>query len=509
MKQQTHPSRWFSLKAKLVFAILGTACVSLLLACGLFVFHELKTFRQSLYTRVTILADVLALNSAVALDFDDRERAMEILDGMAAAPSIIAAGLYTKQGELFASYSRRKAPVNMPAAPEADTPRFAQDHLFLYRPVIRDGQTIGTIGLVASSEELHERLVSYGKISGMVLAVCIGLAALLGYFLQRMISKPVTNLAATALLISEGKDYSVRAVAETDDELGQLAASFNHMLAGIHERDSTLVAANRELKHQIDARMQAEKDLKSLNEELERRVENRTGELRRSNKELEQFAYVASHDLQEPLRMIVSYLQLLDRRYRDKLDGEGTQFMQFAVEGGQRMQTLIHDLLAFSRVRASKKPFEPVDLNRLMPTILANLKVALAESGATITQDKLPTVNGDPTHLAQLFQNLIANGIKFRSKQPPRIHITAERGKSEWRCCVQDNGIGIDPQYFERIFVIFQRLHGRDDYPGTGIGLAVCKRIAELHGGHISVESEPGKGSKFCFTIADSVPYEI
>jgi signal transduction histidine kinase len=506
MKPPLHFTRRLSVRAKLMLAITGTACISLLLACGLFVAHELMTFRQSLITRVAVLADVLALDSAAPLDFDDRERAREILESMAAAPSIVAAGLYTSHGELFASYSHSGTPFEMPMPPTHGGPRFEHGRLLLFRPVIRDAQEIGTIGLVASSGELHERIVSYGIISAMVLTGCLGFAAVLGSLLQRRISKPVANLAATSTLISEGKDYSVRAAVETDDELGQLAVSFNHMLDRIQERETTLVLANSELRRQMDARVQAEQALKALNEELERRVEKRTAELRRSNSELEQFAYIASHDLKEPLRMVVSYLQLLDRRYKEKLDEQGREFLNFAVDGGLRMQALIMDLLAFSRVNTQKNPFTSVELNPLIESVVGDLKLAITEAGATITRGDLPTIKGDAAQLARLFQNLLGNSIKFRGKEPPRITVSARRDDHGWRFGVSDNGIGIEPQYFERIFVIFQRLHGRTEYPGTGIGLAVCKRIVERHGGRIWVESEPGKGTTFYFTIADHIP---
>jgi light-regulated signal transduction histidine kinase (bacteriophytochrome) len=276
------------------------------------------------------------------------------------------------------------------------------------------------------------------------------------------------------------------------------------MLAGIEERDSTLVSANEELKKQIRAREQAEQKLKTLNEELERRVEKRTRDLQRSNQELEQFAYVASHDLKEPVRMVISYLQLIEKRYADKLDDQGRQFLHFAVDGGQRMQTLIMDLLTYARVGSEKKPFQQVDLGAVLGSVIADLQVAITESGATITHDAMPTVTGDPAQLGRVLQNLIANSIKFRGEKAPRIHVSALREGQDWRIGVSDNGIGIEPQYFERIFVIFQRLHGRTEYPGTGIGLAVCKRIVERHGGRIWVESEFGKGTTFYFTIGDS-----
>lgn len=505
MRKALRPSHWMSVRTKLAFAILGTACVSLVLACGLFIFNEVRTFRASLTARVTVLADVLALNSAVPLDFDDAEKATEILGGMAAAPSIDAAGLYTQQGNLYSSFVREGVAFEMPSTAESGPARFTGSHLVLFRPVARDGQVIGSVGLVSDLKELQTRLNDYYVISASVLAVSLALAMVLGYFLQKTISRPISSLAATAHLVSEKKDYTARAQVETPDEIGLLATAFNEMLSGIQERDGILVSANEELKTQVDARLQAQNDLKALNEDLERRVEERTGELRRSNKELEQFAYIASHDLQEPLRMVVSYLQLIERRYSSKLDAEGLQFMKFAVDGGQRMQTLIHDLLSYSRVHTHKRPFEAVDLNATMQAVSANLKVAVAESGATITTDVLPTVFGDSTQLAQLLQNLLSNGIKFRGKDALRIHVSAERTGHEWRVSVQDNGIGIAPEYFERIFVIFQRLHSRDEYPGTGIGLAVCQRIVERHGGRIWVESRPGHGSKFSFTIPDFV----
>jgi PAS domain S-box-containing protein len=226
-------------------------------------------------------------------------------------------------------------------------------------------------------------------------------------------------------------------------------------------------------------------------------------DLARSNAELERFAYVASHDLQEPLRMVSSYTQLLSRRYKGKLDENADEFISYAVDGANRMQKLIGDLLMLSRVGTQAKPSEPVDTGAVLKRVLGDLQQAIETTGAEIHQpETMPVVCADGTQIGQLFQNILGNGLKFHGDAPPRIEITVEtQGDGWWRFAFKDNGIGIEPQYFERIFVIFQRLHGKDRYGGTGIGLAICKKIVERHGGKLWVESKPGEGTTFLFTL--------
>jgi len=249
---------------------------------------------------------------------------------------------------------------------------------------------------------------------------------------------------------------------------------------------------------QLMARREAEARLREAHDELELKAR----ELERSNEELQQFAYVASHDLQEPLRMVSSYTQLLAKRYGERLDGDAKEFMEFIVDGAARMKQLIEDLLAYSRVGTRGREFLPTDSRAALQKALANLRMAQEASGAVVTHDPMPAVVADAGQLTQLFQNLVGNAMKFRGSAAPRIHVGAETREHVWVFTVKDNGIGLDTQYADRIFMMFQRLHNKSEYPGTGIGLAICKKIVERHGGRIWVESRPGEGSTFGFTIA-------
>jgi len=235
---------------------------------------------------------------------------------------------------------------------------------------------------------------------------------------------------------------------------------------------------------------------------VENALRQRQIALARSNDELEQFAHIASHDLQEPLRMISSYIQLLRRRYVNKLDAQADEFIGYAVDGAKRMQALINDLLNFSRVASGAQPMVPVDLEAAFDDTLKDLEIRIEDCGATVTHDPLPTVSADPVQIRQLLLNLIANGMKFQlPAQKPEVRVTATREEDEWRFGVSDNGIGIDAKYFKNLFQIFKRLHSNDEYPGTGIGLAMCRKIVERHGGRIWIESVLGQGSTFLFTL--------
>ncbi len=288
-------------------------------------------------------------------------------------------------------------------------------------------------------------------------------------------------------LINEERLIANKELAFQVEEKGKRADE----LAQINEER---LAANKELAFQVEEKGKRADELIMVN-----------AELARSNAELEQFAYVATHDLQEPLRAVASCVQLLQKRYEGQLDERADEFIKHAVDGTKRMQTLINDLLAYSRISTHAKQFANTNCELVLQEALANLAVAIGESGAAVTWDALPKVSGDSTQLTQLFQNLIGNALKFRGERPSKIHVgvALHAGDGEWQFSVADNGIGMEPQYYERVFMVFQRLHTRKKYLGTGIGLAICKKVVERHGGRIWVESKPGEGCTFCFTIPE------
>jgi PAS domain S-box-containing protein len=301
---------------------------------------------------------------------------------------------------------------------------------------------------------------------------------------SRWVLKPGSSTQAPGVL-EINSDVTERKQAEE-----ALRRAHDELEVRVRERTSELRSSNESLQLEVQERKRTEAALALRSEELTR-----------SNAELEQFAYVASHDLQEPLRMVGSFVQLLERRYKDVLDAKGREHIGYAVDGARRMQMLIQDLLAFSRVGTQGKEFTPTNFNSVVRSVLNNLREAIGESGAKVKCDPLPTLRADGTQIGQLFQNLISNAVKFRGEHSPTIQITAEPTDNCWKFAVRDNGIGIDQRHSERIFLIFQRLHSRREYVGTGIGLAICKKIVDRHGGRIWVESEPGEGSTFLFTL--------
>jgi chemotaxis family two-component system sensor kinase Cph1 len=330
---------------------------------------------------------------------------------------------------------------------------------------------------------------------GVFLFVNECFADMLGTKVQDLLGKPAPDFyanpedrkAIVEALKSSGRisNREVRLKSVQDGE--PVWVSFSAHLSKFNDEEAIFVSLQ-----DVSAYRRAESDLREYAENL-----------KQSNAELEQFAYIASHDLQEPLRMIASFLQLLETRYKDKLDQDADDFINFAVDGANRLQHMINDLLVFSRVQTRGKALMPTEADKALHNALDNLEIAIQESKAEILRDRLPVVAADPSQLTMLFQHLLSNSLKFRGKTKPKIKVSVRPQDGQYEFCIEDNGIGLDPTQAERAFVIFQKLHARDAYPGTGIGLAVCKRIVARHGGRIWVESEPEKGARFLFTLPE------
>ena len=381
-------------------------------------------------------------------------------------------------------------------------------YLGLSAPLSAGPEQIGSLAIVFDQTSQQAILHSIQRKLLIIMSVIFLSVVLAGFILTRYATRPFAILSSVAEKIGQGKLETPvpirgsqesaalgRAMESMRIELKELYVGLEQKVA---DRTYELSKVNRDMEKEISARKQGEEELKQT-----------MAQLSRSNKDLEEMAYVASHDLQEPLRMVSSYTQLLERRYRGKLDADAIEFIGYAVDGAKRMQTLINDLLSYSRVTSKGKPFERTDCSAIFEQAISNLAAAITDSGAVVTQGTLPTLNADASQLASVFQNLMGNGIKFHGGQAPRIHVSAVQQGDEWIFSVSDNGIGIEPEFAERIFVIFQRLHNKAEYPGTGIGLAICKKVVERHGGRIWLESQPGKGTTFYFTMPDQRQEEI
>jgi PAS domain S-box-containing protein len=356
--------------------------------------------------------------------------------------------------------------------------------------------------LAAIVDSCDDAIISK-TLDGVITAWNGGAEKIFGYVSSEVVGKPMLMLfpadradeeSDILRRIGQGKNVDTFETVRIRKDGSSIDVSVT--ISPIRDERGIVIGASK-IARDITARKQAEKRLAQQAEELTRRM----AELARSNADLEQFAYVASHDLQEPLRMVTAYTQLLAERYRGKLDANADRFMGYAIEGAQRMQVLIQDLLAFSRVGKQDLYRQKVDCGSVMKDVLRALAPSVAESAAVVSYGVLPVLWADRTLLAQVFQNLIGNAIKFRRQMPPVITVTAESNPREWRFRVSDNGIGIAAEHAENIFAVFQRLHARSEYPGNGIGLSICKKIVERYGGRIWVKSEIGIGSTFVFTI--------
>lgn len=497
------------IQQKLRWIIMVTSSAALLLACVAFVIYDFYQIRGSLVTDMRTLSTMIGNLTTAALKFDDANTARESLGALQNRKHIVAACIFDKDGAVFAAYVRPglKAP---PAVPSLEPPgeRFGNNRFESFAPIQLEGELLGTVYLQADLEEMHLRVRQYVLIVGVVMLLSSAVALLLSSALQRLISSPIIDLAVISRRVSTQKDYSVRAVKQGQDEIGQLIDAFNEMLGQIQSRDAALQQAHDDLEKRVEERT------RELQQAIEK-LSSFAARLENSNRELQDFAYVASHDLQEPLRKVQAFGDRLKQKYGEVIGVDGKDFLERMQSAARRMQNLIDDLLSFSRVTTKASPFKQVDLNKIAQEVMSDLEVRIQQTGGQIQAGVLPVIEADSVQMRQLLQNLIGNALKFHKPDgKPMVTISARilapnempaaglpRSGPMCELSITDNGIGFDEKYLDRIFAVFQRLHSRAAYEGTGIGLAICRKIAERHGGTITARSKEGEGASFIVTM--------
>ncbi|HEY3157165.1 MAG TPA: ATP-binding protein [Candidatus Eisenbacteria bacterium] len=470
-----------TIRRKLVTAMMLTSTTVLLLVGAVFVAHDVVSFRRLLVQALITRANILAANSTAALAFRNPEDAGQILAALKTDPRMIAAALYDQKGRLFATYPASVPPGTVPPASGPIGHRFEKSDLVVSQPVAEEGQSLGTLYLKSDLKELDDRLRVDAMVVLLAVLGSIVVAFAFSTWLQRRIAQPILTLANVARNVSEHKDYSLRAKGAGDDEVGVLAGAFDEMLSEIQQRD---------------------KEIRQLNVDLERRVNARTAELEGANKELEAFSYSVSHDLRAPLRHIDGFVELLAKHAGPSLDEKGRRHLATISTAAQRMGALIDDLLVFSRMGRSEMRKTSVDLAALTEEVVQELKADAGNRCVEWKLGKLPTVQGDPSMLRLVLVNLLANALKYSGpKEAARIEVEAQSQNGELIVSVRDNGVGFDPTYSHKLFGVFQRLHGSDEFEGTGIGLANVRRIVSRHGGRTWADGTINEGATFYFSL--------
>lgn len=468
-----------SIRNKLIRIIVAITAVVLLSSSVIILMVDYLLLRNETARGVRILAEAVAFNSSAAVAFEDAEDANHILEAFRAERNVRLAVIFDAQGEVFAQYRANGIELDRVPDIREGVPHFSKRTLY-YLAAIREGEVrLGSLVLQYDLDALHGRLVFYLTIVLTGVIVALIAAYILAAILQTRISRPIASLEEIARRVSERRDYSLRAEKQTDDEVGTLTDAFNEML---------------------DQIAKAETEIRDLNRNLERRVAERTAELRHALQELESFSYSVSHDLRAPLRSINGFSQALMEEHASNLDEEGRDFLRRILTACQRMGGLIEGLLSLSRVTRHELRRERINLSELAGEIAANLKVSNPDRRVEFLIDDDLRAEGDPNLLSIVMDNLIRNSWKFTSrKDVARIEVGKQENNGRAVFFVRDNGVGFDMNYVDKLFGVFQRLHPAGEFEGTGIGLATVRRIVERHGGKVWAEGKPGEGATFFF----------
>jgi signal transduction histidine kinase len=503
-----------TIRRKLIAVMMIICTFSLAIAGAAFVAWSLQMYKQTAADNLMTTASLIANQVKAAVAFEDTKDAEKTLASLMAQPSIVAADVHTKERKHFVAYARDPKSKDVKDLKGIDSGyAFEDGGIIVTKPIELDGEKIGAVTIFSDISQVKRMLGKSTRIVGCVILAVAVLGYLVASKMQGYISRPILSLADTAMSVSRDKDYSKRAVRVSDDETGILIDAFNEMLNQVQASQAELLDAKMHLEDkvkertaalttEVQSRKEAQMRLVNMNKDLAKAIEK----LEQSNQQLQEFAYVASHDLREPLRKISSFGRLLQDSLQEKLTADDKENFEFMIDGAQRMQQMIEALLTYSRVTTHGAEFRLVDLNLILEqlrTLELGAKLEDVPGSSIEAPESLPVVFGDMIQMRQLLQNLIANGMKYQAKGAvPKIVVTASRTEDNMiKIEVTDNGIGIKEEYYNTVFAMFRRLHSRSEYEGTGIGLAICKRIVERHNGKIGLHSVVGKGTTFWFTL--------
>ena len=491
-----------SVRHKLFFGVLLTTVAALLVAGLSLLVFDLHTLKDTMAGDLDTQAEIIGRACVPALQFDDTKVANDNLALLKARPEVDAAALYDPKGVIFASYVRQGAGAEtLPQLPGEDAVHFSGQDVVIFHRIITANEIVGSIYLHAHYG-LYQRVRVYSGILLAITSFALLIALSLSTWLQATITAPILDITKVAQQVIEKRDYTPRATKTTGDEIGYLVAAFNRMLDEIGNRAQAQDASNRELAREVADRKAAEEEILRLNRELEARVEERTRKLQEINEELEAFSYSVSHDLRAPLRAIDGFSQALVSELRDQQGEKVRHYLQRILNGTARMGQLIEDMLNLSRISRHVMNLTEVDLSLLANQVIQELQQRDPERSVNMTIWDNITVQADQSLLRLALENLLGNAWKFTGKAP-QAHI--ELGmlqEGERRVIfVRDNGAGFDMAYADKLFGAFQRLHGMHEFPGTGVGLAIVRRVVVRHGGHIWCQAAPGKGATFFFTL--------
>jgi len=499
------------IRRKLIVVVMSASALALLTASSMLLASDVVRFRADLHEDLQTLATIIADNSTAALSFDDPATAAETLAAMAAKPQVTAAAIYGKDGRIFAAYRPADGAAPPTRLPAGDGFRELQGEIELVRPIWLDQQRIGAIYVRSSLADVYDRLRARALTVLLVLLAAWLLTFPVSSWLQRLIADPLLGLADTARGVSARQDYSLRATPHGRDEIGVLVTAFNDMLSQIERRDADLLAAKDMLEHRVAERTAQLTQELSERRRTERELEHRNADLVHINRELDDFAYIASHDLKEPLRGIHNYSRFLIEDYGPRFTEDGRAKLETLSRLSRRMETLIDSLLHYSRLGRADLALEGVDVQEVVGDVLERLAISLREQHVEVRiPRRLPVVRSDRVRLTEVFANLVTNSIKYNDKPQRWIEIgileTPRRDSGdaarEPTFYVRDNGIGIPDRHLETVFRIFKRLHARDQYGGgTGAGLTIVRKIIERHNGRVWIESTLGEGTSVFFTL--------